>query len=387
MRKITFYSALLTLSALAIYSCSRDKTFTNDTTSSPALVYESKVRQEILKDLQQVEQAQGIDLGLQTRGAGSFIVVPANSNNALGKAIIDAGAGGVVYLRAGLHTESARITVTTQVVIIGETGAILKCTNKLGLLDANGVNTLNPAIYVLNAPRTAILNLEIDPVDGDGDTGILFENSAQSASMFNTFHQFQFSIFVEKSDQLTIIGNKIFSSTLWLTNPNAGGSGITNMNGKSVWIAENEVGSNVFGIFASDLYGSCVHNYVHDNFIGIIFCKVTENSIRLPGGQLNGAIHSAFNYKALNNRSDNNQTDGYMVVDGANNNTLTGNTSTGNGTYDIELVGVTTRFGYQTPTCFSNKVTAFPSQKVKNCGVDNVVVGGVLVNNGVDPCN
>ena len=185
---------------------------------------------------------------------------------------------------------------------------------------------------------------------------------------------------------MTLIGNKITSSTLWQTT-GVPCDGIIVCNGKSAWISNNEVESAFFGIWPCDLYGSCVNNYTHNNYIGIILCKVPDNAFRLPSGQLTGALLSSGYVKVLNNQSDNNLNVGYLVIDGANNSVLEGNRSSGNGTYDIELVGDSYRFGFFTPKSFSNRVVASPTQKVKNCGVNNTVVGGQLVNNATDPCN
>ncbi len=80
---------------------------------------------------------------------------------------------------------------------------------------------------------------------------------------------------------------------------------------------------------------------------------------------------------------------GYLVIDGANNNFLKDNNASNNGTYDIELTGDTFRFGFHTSKSFENKVVAgkFQNIRIKNCGENNTVKGGQLVDNSVDPCN
>ena len=76
------------------------------------------------------------------------------------------------------------------------------------------------------------------------------------------------------------------------------------------------------------------------------------------------------------------------MIDGANNNTLENNNASNNGTYDFDLTGDTYRFGYLTPKSFNNKVNAgqFQSVTIKNCGDNNTIVGGQLVDNNQDPC-
>ena len=46
-------------------------------------------------------------------------------------------------------------------------------------------------------------------------------------------------------------------------------------------------------------------------------------------------------------------------------------------------------FGFLTPKSFENKVMAgeFQDIRIKDCGQNNVVIGGQLVDNSQDPCN
>ncbi len=382
MRKSILLACLSAAIAIVVFSCSKDKSVLTTTTNlGPVDV--QQVRQNIKKALLDIQKAQGVDMQVETRMAAQFIVVPAGSNNALVQALQDADEGGIVYLRSGLHTETAGVVISKRVILIGETGAVLKIKSSVGLPDANGVVPINPAIHVLNAPQTAIQNIEIQPVDNDGGTAVLFENSPLSASMFNTFRQFQFSVVVEKSNQMTIMGNKVFGSTLWQTTPRVLFAGILVMNGKSAWIADNEVANSLQGIFMGDEYGSTVQNNVHNNFIGINLCDVIPNTVRLPNGQLTGTPIPTSNWKVRNNQSNNNLNTGYVVIGGANNNILEGNTSTGNGVLDYELAGDTRRLGVLQFASFNNRVTANATQKVKNCGNNNTVIGGIISS---DPC-
>jgi Periplasmic copper-binding protein (NosD) len=380
MRKLILYACLLGAIAITMFSCSKDKTESSE--SAPEPVNEQQVRQYIQNALKQIQTVQNVDMSIQTRMSSQFIVVPAGSNNALAQALTDAGEGGIVYLRTGLHTETAGIVIRSKVTVVGENGAILKIKSVASVMNlANGVTQINPAIHVLNAPQTSILNVEIQPIDSDGSTAILFENAPLSASMFCTFKRFMFSVLVEKSNQMTIMGNKITASTLWQANPGPI-IGVLISNGKSAWIANNEVEAAFVGIFTSDQYGSVVQNNTHNNYTGIVLCGIAPNSLKLPDGHLTGGELKSNNWKVNGNKSDNNITSGYWVIDGSNNNTLENNTSTGNGAYDIELIGQTSRVGFPMSPCFNNTVRANAGQKVKDCGNNNTVSGGIMVSDG-----
>ena len=88
-------------------------------------------------------------------------------------------------------------------------------------------------------------------------------------------------------------------------------------------------------------------------------------------------------------RPSSNFTTGLLVIDGANNNVIADNASSGNGTYDVELTGDAYRFGFLTPASYENTFIAgsYPNIEVKNCGNDNQIIGGALVDNSVEPCD
>lgn len=117
-------------------------------------------------------------------------------------------------------------------------------------------------------------------------------------------------------------------------------------------------------------------------------CKVPQNAFPLPGGELAGSDTSAIEWRAIGNNASGNFDAGYLVIDSANNNFLKDNDASGNATYDIELAGDSFRFGFLTPRSFENTVIAgaFPNLKIKNCGENNTVAGGILVDNSADPC-
>ena len=123
MKNRLIYSLLIT-AALWLFSCSKDnKSVPVDNNNRVDI---AQVRQDIQKTYAEIQKIQGVEMNVQARAAGRFVVVPAGSNNVLAQALIDAGEGGVVYLRSGLHTETAGITIRSQVVLIGENGAKVK---------------------------------------------------------------------------------------------------------------------------------------------------------------------------------------------------------------------------------------------------------------------
>lgn len=286
MRKYILYACLFGATAIAVFSCQKDQNLTRNNNVNVTPVNEQQVRQDIQKALQEIQKVQGVDIGVQSRMAGQFIVIPSGSNNALSQALTDAGEGGIVYLRSGLHTETAGVVIRSKAILIGENGAVLKIKSVASVMNlSNGVTQINPAIHVLNAPQTAVLNVEIQPTDSDGSTAILYENSPLSTTMYCTFKSFMFSVLVEKSNQMTIMGNKITASQLWQANPGPN-MGILISNGKSAWIANNEVQLSLNGIFMSDQYGSCVQNNAHNNYYGIVLCHIAPNSLKMPDGHL-----------------------------------------------------------------------------------------------------
>ena len=80
---------------------------------------------------------------------------------------------------------------------------------------------------------------------------------------------------------------------------------------------------------------------------------------------------------------------GILAIDGAHDSRIVDNHSHDNGSYDVEMSGDSFRFGFLTPSSFNCTFTAgsHAGVRVKDCGSNNTVNGGVLVDNGTDPCN
>ncbi|MFK7932845.1 MAG: hypothetical protein AB8G22_05005, partial [Saprospiraceae bacterium] len=186
-----------------------------------------------------------------------------------------------------------------------------------------------------------------------------------------------------------IMFNEIVTSGVWLTDSNfTDAHAITIINGKSAYIANNEVSNSVFGIWGCDEWGTMENNNAHDNYIGYILCNVPKEYLTLHDGTLTGAIQPASGYKVRNNVATNSFAEGYLVIDGAHHNLLENNAATNSGTYDMELTTLTLRFGIPAPEAHDNIVNVGNQEgfTVKNCGSNNTINGGTLVDTSVDEC-
>lgn len=316
------------------------------------------------------------------RRGRAFVVLPAGSADDLVNAILSAGEGGVVILKSGMHTESGTVEVPFGVRIVGEPGAVLKVTTS-----SSAAGVIDPALHILNADHTLIWGLEIQPSTANtGGTAILIENSKHAVIAKNMISGHQFSILIEQGDHARLWKNEIVTTSeaaVGITK-----HGIVVINGDHVHIVGNAVSNSFFGVWACDTRGKYMFNKTEGNYIGLILCKVPANNYELPGGNKIGAEYSGNEWFVANNQSMNNANVGYIVIDGANNNRLVNNEASGNGTYDIELVGDSFRFGFLTPFSFENKVVAgkFKTISIKDCGTDNTVIGGQQIDIGSDPC-
>ena len=387
MRKITAF--FLFLPFLFFYGCQKDQSTFGENDKAKPQTDESQYftpSKEYLAELATLTTPSV----LRTRSACEWIEIPANSTDALAKAVNDACVGGVIYLKAGNHTETKALTISKSVKIVGENGAVLRVKSTVSVFDAVNFNVaLNPAIHILNAPRILIQNLDIQPIEGDGSTAILVENSNESAVMRCKINRFQAAVMVEKSDRMAIMFNTVVGSSSWQTAPAPFGESIVIINGKSAYISDNEVSNAVFPIWPCDEWGTCERNYTHHSLLGIILCNVPAGIYKLPSGRAVGALLPTKSCKVRNNKTTDNITEGILVIDGANNNIIENNEAARNGTYDIELTTDTYRFGFLTPLAYNNYVNvgSYPNIRIKDCGRNNTVIGGVKINTVTDPCN
>jgi len=333
----------------------------------------------VIRDIEQLDrEAEGV-----LAKSAAVVELPDGSVDALAAAIAAAGPGGVVRVLSGEHRESGTVTITHAVKILGEAGANLVFDSK----PTTVAGAIDPALHILNAPEVMIFRVKIRAQEDIGGTGILIEDSPRAMIGRNEIIDYQFSIMLEDGDHARIWKNTISATPAWLTTFFAV-HGVVVINGNKVRMVENDVSNAFFGVWACDREGRFFENNLHGNFIGLILCKVPQNAFPLPGGELAGSDTSAIEWRVKGNQATGNFNDGYLVIDGANNNLLSGNAASGNAAYDIELSGDSFRFGFLTPKSFENTVITgqFSNLKIKNCGENNTVVGGQLVDNSLDPC-
>ncbi|MEZ4776707.1 MAG: NosD domain-containing protein [Bacteroidia bacterium] len=336
------------------------------------------------QDLQTLATFTDLPFDPEAAKKSSVVILPANSTDGLAAAVQAAGPNGIVVVKSGDHYETGSVVISQRINIIGESGAVIHS----GVQNVLNVPYLEPAIHLLNAGKSVVAGLQFSPTAGpqDGGTVFLVENSDQVHIALNQMTGFEFGIVLEQSEKNWLTGNHIVSSNLWQT-VGIECHGIIIINGEKAKVRYNNISGSFFGVWACDGQGLYKDNYTHDNYLGLILCKVPANAIPLPGGQAVGAQFSANHWTVTKNYSNDNLNVGYLVIDGANNNTLTNNQASGNGDYDIELVGDSYRFGFLTPFSFDNTVNdAGANLKIKDCGTNNTVNGGVIVDIVADPC-
>jgi parallel beta-helix repeat protein len=308
------------------------------------------------------------------------VVLPDGSHNALADALANHN---TVILASGTHTEDNPVVVSGKKNIIGQKGAILV----MGCgPNTDGSQPIEVGLHLKNASGSLVSGIKFQSSQSIGGTAMLLENSANATVKDCETNDFQYGILVEKSDNVTLRKNTLNMSTAWQLGEIGQVHGIVVVNGEGARVEDNEVTGAIFGIWPCDKNGRCNKNKTHGNLIGIILCKVPAGGIVLPDGTPTGAAYACQDWEVKLNNSYENFSVGYLVIDGANNNYLHNNDAANNGTYDIELTGDTYRFGFLTPFSFENTVKAKSGQTVKDCGVNNSVTGGILVDLNVDPC-
>lgn len=312
----------------------------------------------------------------------SVVEVPAESQDALAAAIAAAGEGGMVVLKAGNHFESGTVEINQRVTIRGEKGAILIA----DVRPLSQVGFVQPALHIKDVDNVIIFGLTIQPTTAPGGTGILIQNSTRSYVARSTTNDLQFGVLVENGNQTRIAQNTFNTSLGWATGELVTASGVIIINGKQVRIVGNTANTGFFGVFSSDENGLYLGNRTNGNAIGHILCKVPL-AYPLPDGSIVGSATSATNWLSLYNEATQNASVGYLVIDGATENYIAGNEASDNGVYDIELAGDSERFGFPTPPSVGNRIWVGAGQTVKDCGIDNMVVGGVPIDTIANPCN
>jgi nitrous oxidase accessory protein NosD len=366
--------------ALTLFGCKKESTTIGAATSSNPLsaIDESHYYHPDMAEITATD-----------RSSCDWTEIPAGSVDALAAAITATCNGGVIYLKAGTHTQNSRLTISKSVKILGEAGTVLKLNSTLSPFSAAGTFPISPAIHVLNTSRVLVQGLDIQTTGPEGATALLFQNAHESAVMHCKITNFQVGIVVEKSDRMVIMRNTILGGTTWQTQA-AESDGIVVVNGKSPYLAENDITNTVFGFWICDTWGTCQQNNVHDNLFGIVLCNVPMY-FELPDATVTGALIPCTQWKVVNNKAKNNFDNGITVIDGANGNLIMQNEVTGNGlspfagtAADIEIFNDSHIFGFLTPKAYDNYIdaTQYPGSTIRNCSTGNTIVGGVLMNGG-----
>lgn len=313
---------------------------------------------------------------------GVTVTVPAESSDALAEAIAEAGDGGTVILESGNHYESATVTIGHQVLIKGEKDAVLIIDTKAW--EVQGY--IQPALYVKDVDKVVIKEIKIQPMDDVGGTAIIIENAHKTMVLNSTIQDHQFGILVEKSNRVRLGYNTIVTTAAWATGEVMQAHGIVVINGSRARVYGNKVSSSFFGVWACDNSGLYIGNETFGNFIGFILCKVPDAVYPFPNDNMVGSDVPGNQWLAMLNTSHDNLDAGYIAIDGAFDNYIFNNKAANNGSYDLELAGDSERFGFFTPTSSGNKVIARPGMSIKDCGIDNQVSGGEMVNTEADAC-
>ncbi|HMQ90771.1 MAG TPA: right-handed parallel beta-helix repeat-containing protein [Flavilitoribacter sp.] len=313
---------------------------------------------------------------------GPSVIIPDGSVNVLQAAVDQVGRGGAITLAPGTHTEDETITITNRVRISGQPGAVLVSgtPNPFGF-----PSVANPAFHILGANQVVIEGLTIRNVIDVGPTAILIEGGNQTRIRNNTIQAFEFGVAQYGGDDTRIYDNTITGVVSFI------GCGIVNIKGTNMKIYDNVFSENFLEIFVGDANGLIKGNHMSSNsYMGVLLCKpkIFDVYLVLPSGQVAAADVSANHWLVLQNFSENHIWN-YLVLDGANNNTLVQNDARNAGLADIELAGDSYRNGFFTPYSFENLVISagYPDITIKVCGVDNEAYRGTLIDTDLFPCD
>ncbi len=366
----------LPLLALLLFACEPEPLSLAEPAAAEATTMEAELAEH---EARLAAEITAFEAAWPAANKSATVTLPAGSADGLADAIAAAGEGGTVLVEAGMHTESAPVTIPHRVRIRGQKGAVLQIESQP--YDITGF--VQPALHVQNAPGTLIQNLEIRPVGPIGGTAIFLDHSDRSAVLRTTITDHQFGIVVEASDRTYLMHNRITGSPLWLTEEVFEVHGIIVINGANARIYSNTIDQTFFGVWACDRLGYAAGNEFSGNYLGLILCNV-PTAYPLEDGRVIGSATPATRWAAFGNDAHDNFDVGYLVIDGANNNFLAKNRAAANGRVDYDFAGDTERFGFFTPTSSANRGWISKDDTVLDCGEANVIVGGVVQDNTVD---
>jgi parallel beta-helix repeat protein len=316
----------------------------------------------------------GIQLVPPLGEGGNVVVLPPGADGLAG-AIAAAGRGGTVLVKSGLHTESGTVLVLSPVRIVGEAGAILESQT---VASTTQPTVIEPALHIRGASGTVVRGLEFrPPADTEGNYAIVIEDSGSVAIRRNLIHGYEGGVMLQNANNATIAGNTI------QVNPAFADMGIVVINGRGARIDGNAVSGGLFNIWACDRGGEASGNLLTGGLVGLILCKVPAGAY-VVSGVPRGSDGPGQGWSVRGNNATGN-TWGYLAIDDGNNSTFADNQASGNFLYDMELAGDSMRFGFLTPSSFLNTVKQ-KGMLVKDCGRDNRVIQGTLIDTTADPC-
>jgi nitrous oxidase accessory protein NosD len=328
------------------------------------------------------------------RAAATTIALPAGSVNGLAAAIAQAGPGGTVILKGGLHKESGPAVITAPVNITGEAGAILQTATPPSYPPNAFTITITGALQFKGAPGSVVRGVWFQPPAGTvGSAAVILEDSPGAQVLNNRMTQLQYGVFAQHADNAVIRGNTISLPTNWDLDPSdpayLGDSvGILIGSAQHAQVIDNQVSDGVTGINASGPAAEVAGNTLTGNLFGILLCSIPDQTYRFSASGPWQTDPPPSAWYLHDNISHNNQW-GVLATDRANNNLLANNNFSGNQVYDMELTGDTMRFGVLGPSVYDNLVLAgsYTGLIVKDCGRNDRIVGDVkLVDHSADPC-
>ena len=373
----SYLISLLAVMALLFTACEKDTVFTGE---------DDNVQQVLNQADQRIADADALmeqDLFVSERAPG---VLPAFSIDGLQDAIQEVGPYGTVFVESGMHFETSPVMITFPVKIVGDEGAIIQSTTAP---NADFPYTMEPALFLDHAARVHIEGLTFvpNPETGMGGTAILVSNSDRAMIRDNDFSGYFQAVMVYASDFVRIHYNR--AEGLYTEGFDSFNSyGFSVMSGKAAYLRGNFAEDFWAGYFVSDKDGILYKNTATGGVQGYFFCNYGEGALELPDGTSIGAESAATNWLAYSNTAQRLVT-GYLIIDGANNNRLVNNKAIDYSLYGFEFAGETTRFGAPAlPTSSDNYfLVSGRNITVKDCGLNNEICGGKLVDTTSDPCN
>ncbi len=286
-----------------------------------------------------------------------------------------------IIIDKGAHYEDKTVYIHHPLFIQGEEGATLY--SGVQAIPTFDAGLLQPAIHVLNTRRVMIWNVDFKPIHEAGGIGVLIEQSKRCLVAKSSFYDFQSGIATQHGDYAYIWKNEVHSTPKGFTGEVADVYGIWIINGDKVRVVDNVVTNSIFGIWSCDLEGLAARNECYNNFIGMILCNVPP-AYQLPSGTV-GSENPGSRWLYRDNYSHDNVEVGILVIDGAADNRVYRNRGGNNGTYDIDVSGPSSRFGFPVPGSFRNRInsTDYSNTTIRDCGEDNTIIGGTLIKDAV----